>query len=194
LQSGLLERNRSLLLLAAIWLAAAVCLAQGGDVIFRADTSLALIHFHVIKSSRHATAITPADLTLFEDGVPRKFTVFENAAYRRALPVEITVLFDFSGSVRNADLYDPLAFKEGLLDQLDDVSLAIYGFDNKLYRYCSPTSAPELLSNAFTALAMRKGPRQEIPYVLPGNRKLTPGGTWIYASILQAPRDGCLSW
>ena len=176
-----------------IWLIIGACLGHADDPVFRSETSLALIHFHVVKSGKNATAIVPEDLTLLEDGVPRKFTVFENAATHRSLPVEVTLLFDFSDSVRNAELYDPLAFKEGLLDHLDDVSLALYGFDNKLYRYSSLTRDPKVLSDAFTALARRNGPRQEIPIVLPGNHKQTTGGTWIYASVLQASREMTVS-
>jgi VWFA-related protein len=156
--------------------------------VFRTDTNLALIHFHIIHKGRYATTVKPEDLILLEDGVPRKFTVFENAAYHRSLPVELTLLFDFSGSVVNSSLYDPLAFQEGLLDQLENVSIAVYGFDNKLYRYSAPTNNVPVLNSAFNALAKMSGPREEIAYHLPNNRKLHPGGTWIYASILEASR------
>jgi VWFA-related protein len=161
--------------------------------VFRSDTSLVLIHFHVLHKGRYATNIKPDDLVLLEDGAPRKFTVFENAAYQRTLPAEVTLLFDFSGSVMNHNLYDPLAFKEGLLDHLENVRIGVYGFDNKLYRYCAPTSDIATLSKAFTALDKVVGPREEIPYRLPNSRKLAPGGTWIYASVLEASREAALT-
>lgn len=161
--------------------------------VFRSDTSLALLHFHVIHQSRYATTIKPEDLILLEDGAPRPFTVFENAAYQRTLPVEITLLFDFSGSVVNQNLYDPTVFKEGLLDHLDNVSISVYGFDNHLFRYCRPTRNLAELNAAFESVSHINGPRESIEYHLSAGRKLTPGGTWIYASILETSREAAAS-
>jgi hypothetical protein len=168
----------------------AVVLAFQNDVVFRSDSTLALTHFHVLKNNFYVTNLKAEDVVLLEDGVPRKFTVFENSAYKRTLPVEVTLLFDFSGSVVKNGLYDPIALKEGLLDELDNVRIAIYGFDNKLYRYCGPTSDIDSLSKAFVSLQVVNGPRQEVGYILPDNGSMKPGGTWIYASVLQTSRVG----
>jgi VWFA-related protein len=170
-------------------LVVAVAPAFQGDVVFRSDSTLALTHFHVLKNDLYVTDLKVEDVVLLEDGVPRKFTVFENSSYKRTLPVEIALLFDFSGSVVQNGLYDPVALKEGLFDELDNVRIAIYGFDNKLFRYCDPTSDIDSLSKAFLSLQIVNGPRQEIAYVLPGNKHLTPHGTSIYASVLQTSRE-----
>ena len=65
----------------------------------RRDSTIVLTHFHVLKNNFYVTNLRAEDVVLLEDGIPRKFTVFENSADKRRLPVEVTLLFDFSGSV-----------------------------------------------------------------------------------------------
>src|ERR1019366_3836044 len=63
---------------------------------------------------------------LLEDGVPRPFTVFENAgAGPHSAPVGLTLLFDTSASVADAGLLNPLASKETLFDTLGNVRIAV---------------------------------------------------------------------
>ena len=107
----------------------AACLLPAQETpVFRTDSSLALVRFRVVRKNRYITDLKGEDVVLLEDGVPRKFTVLENAmAAKRTVPVEITVLFDTSGSVVDEGLLDPLAFKETLLDNLENVRIAVYG-------------------------------------------------------------------
>ena len=107
----------------------AACLLPAQETpVFRTDSSLALVRFHVVRKNRYITDLKGEDVVLLEDGVPRKFTVLENAmAAKHTVPVEMTLLFDTSGSVVDEGLLDPLAFKETLLDNLENVRIAVYG-------------------------------------------------------------------
>ena len=80
----------------------AACLLPAQETpVFRTATSLALVRFHVVNKNRYNTDLKAEDVVLLEDGAPRKFTVFENAmAATRTVPVEMTLLFDTSGSAR----------------------------------------------------------------------------------------------
>jgi hypothetical protein len=69
------------------------------------------------------------------------------------------------------------------------VRVAVYGFDNKLYRFCRPASDYDTISNAFTSLQHPAGAGEPIPYILPSSWNLKRGGTWIYASVLQTARE-----
>jgi hypothetical protein len=54
--------------------------------------------------------------------------------YPRSVPVEVTLLFDGGGSARFAGKLDPYVFQTSLLDELENVSLAVYGFSDILLR------------------------------------------------------------
>src|SRR3954471_4115279 len=100
---------------------------------FRSETSLALLSFHAIKAQRYVVDLKRDDVVLLEDGVERPFSLFEGAASApRTVPVELMLLFDTSGSVTDAGLLDPVALKQGLLDELSNVALSVFGFDSKL--------------------------------------------------------------
>ncbi len=168
---------------------AATLLAAQQTPVFRSETSLATVHFHVLHKNQYVTDLKPKDVILLEDGEPRPFTFFDNSALGRTRPVEVTALFDTSGSVTDQGLLDPLAFEDTLLQAFDNVTLAVYGFTSKLDRYCAPTRDRDALQRAFQALATR-GKHQSIPAPLPPKRKAnTGGGTWIYAAVAQAARE-----
>jgi VWFA-related protein len=158
--------------------------------IFRTETSLALVHFHVVHKNQFVTNLRPEDVILLEDGVPRKFTLFENSMLERKRPVEVTLLFDTSGSVTDAGLLDPLTFEENLLGAFDNVTLSIYGFTTQLDRYCKLSRDRETLRAAFSALGSRGSKHESIKVPLPAKRKANAGGgTWIYAAVAQAARE-----
>jgi VWFA-related protein len=159
------------------------------DAIFKAQSTLATIRFHAIQKDQYLIALKPEDIILLEDGAPRKFTVFENAMSSAATtPVELTLLFDTSGSVMDQRLLDPLVFKQSLLDSLPNVRLAVYGFDQTMTRYCRPTRDYAQLQAAFQALAAR-GAGEGVELKLPPKRKAEKGGTWLYEAVIAGSRE-----
>src|ERR1035438_9483284 len=170
----------------------AACLLPAQQTpVFRASSSLALVRFHVVQKNRYNTGLKPEDVIVLEDGAPRSFTVFENAmAGTRIVPVEMTLLFDTSGSVVDEGLLDPLAFKETLLDNLEGVRLAVYGFDRDMKRYCGPTRDYAQLRAAFAELATRGAKGDRIELHLPPKRNSDPkGGTWLFEAVTAASRE-----
>ena len=153
--------------------------------VFRTESSLVLVRFHVVQKNRYNTSLKPEDVVLLEDGAPRKFTVFENAmAANRTVPVEMTLLFDTSGSVMDEGLLNPLAFKETLLDNLEGVRIAVYGFGTEMKRYCGPSRDYAQLQAAFAALGTHGGKGERIELHLPTKRQAQPGGgTWLYEAV-----------
>jgi VWFA-related protein len=164
---------------------AATAAAQETPV-FRAESNLVLVRFHVVKKQRYVTALTRDDVVLLEDGAPRAFTLFEggNAAAARTLPVDFTLLFDTSGSVRNAGLLNPLVFKESVLDGLEQVRIAVYGFGDRLHRFCAPTRDFAVLKSALAALERKRPPEETIALRLPPRRRVLDGSTWLFESVI----------
>jgi VWFA-related protein len=123
-------------------------------VTFRAETNLALIRFQVTPAKGELVAdLRPEDISIKEDGAPRKIAVFEGGRlYPRKMPVEITLLFDCSGSMAMAGLIEPRVFGPSLLDEFENVRLAVYGFSDDLARLTTPTRDPETLRRATAAV------------------------------------------
>ncbi len=167
--------------------------------VFRAETSLATVRFHVIKQNKYVDTLTAQDIVLLEDGQPRKVTFFEGGrgSRQRATPIEVTLLFDISGSVTEEGLLDFLAYKSALMLGLPNVKLAVYGFDGNLKRFCHPTMDEAVLTEAFRRIQNYKAgakPRPEvIKLQLPPKRKSNNGGTWIYESALAAAKEAAKS-
>jgi len=167
--------------------------------VFRAETSLALVRFHVVKSNRYVDTIKRQDLVLMEDGEQRDITFFEGGrqSQQRTVPIELTLLFDISGSVTEEGLLDFVIYKSAILDGLPSVRLSVYGFDSSLKRFCRPTRDPVVLSDAFRRIQNYRGgakPRPDvIKLTLPPKRKSNNGGTWIYESVLAAAKDAAVS-
>ena len=117
--------------------------------VFRTETSLALVRFHVVRKHSYVDDLKPEDVILLEDGSPRKVTVFEGGrSAPRTIPIEMILLFDTSGSVTSAGLLNPLAYQATLLDNLESVRLAVYAFNSTLIRHCGPTRDPAELAAA----------------------------------------------
>jgi len=119
-------------------------------VTFRTETNLALVRFQVAPRKGELVAdLRPEDIVVKEDGAPQKIAVFEGGRfYPRTMPVEISLLFDCSGSMAMAGLIDPHVFGPNLLDEHENVRLAIYGFSDSLSRFTTPTRDPETLRKA----------------------------------------------
>ena len=159
--------------------------------VFRAESSLVQVRFHVTLKDRYVTDLKAADVILLEDGMPRPFSIFQNAITGISrTPVEIILLFDTSGSVMEEGLLNPLAFKESLLDTLGNARIAVYGFDTRVRRYTAPTRDYARLSAAFAGLHNPKGEATYIDLQLPEKMRANlRGGTWLYESIGAVARD-----
>src|SRR5580700_7059691 len=157
--------------------------------VFHSETSLALVRFQVVHDNTYVLNLKPEDIQLYEDGKPRRFTVFENGrASGRTNTADLVLLFDISGSVLNAGLLNPLVFKSTLLDGLPNVRLAIYGFSDDLRRYCPPTRDMAVLGAAFHALGERAA-GETIVLKRPPKRTNRRPGTWIYEAVIAAALD-----
>ncbi len=158
--------------------------------LFRAQTSLAQVRFHVTQKDRYLIDLKAADVILLEDGMPRPITVFHNAiAGGESSAVEITLLFDTSGSVTDEGLLSPLAFKASLLDSLGNAQIGVYGFGRNLRRYTAPTREYPQLAAAFASLREPEARGEAIPLALPPKSKAeTRGGTWLYEAVAAVTR------
>jgi hypothetical protein len=165
------------------------------EPIFRAGTTLATVGFHVIRGKDYVIDLKPEDVFLMEDGELRPIVLFEGGASKvRTTTVDIALLFDTSGSVVEEGLLDTELWKSTLIDSLPGASLAVYGFDAKLSRFCLPTRDTQLLTSAFNSLLKTNRHRPmlrpiDIPISLPPKRKSNQGGTWIYESVIGAVGD-----
>lgn len=82
------------------------------DLIFRTDTNLAMVKFHVVQKSQYAEDIRVDDIQLLEDGQPQKIALFEGpGGTKRTVPVEVVLLFDVSLSVMYDNLLDSYAIQ-----------------------------------------------------------------------------------
>jgi VWFA-related protein len=181
---------RAWILLAAV---TPVLLAQ--DPVFRAGTTLATVGFHVVRGKAYVPDLKPEDVILLEDGQPRSIAFFEGGLNKiRTTTIDIALLFDISGSVTEEGLLDTGLWKSTIMNSLPGASLAVYGFDARLRRFCLPTRDPNLLAAAFNSLlkTSRKDAQVQpelIPISLPPKRKSNQGGTWIYESVIGAVHD-----
>ena len=173
-------------------LALSLCAQQAP--VFRTEAALALVRFHVVRKHSYVDDLKPEDVILLEDGSPRKVAVFEGGRLApRTIPIEMTLLFDTSGSVTEAGLLDPLAYQTTLLDNLENVRLAVYTFTSSLRRQCRPTRDPAELAAALgrvrDARSGRGGPQVgSIPLQLPSGRKGAEG-TWLFEAIMAAAKE-----
>src|SRR5579871_341159 len=155
---------------------------------FRAESALVLVPFHVARNNAYVANLKPQDIQLIEDGVERKFSVFEfGGSSRSRMPVDIVLLFDYSCSMLQTGLFDPMVFKAGLLDGMDNVRVSVYGFGGELRRYCRPTRDMAVFDPALRALVQRR-PMGQIKLVLPPKRH-GPPDTWLYEAVIAAARD-----
>jgi VWFA-related protein len=160
------------------------------DATFRAETRLSLVHFHVVQGQRLIGGVKPADLELLEDGAVKPIHFLEGGGTESAaIPLDLILLFDQSGSVMNANLLSPLMFQQKLLDELPNVRLAVYGFTNNLRKYASPTRDAAQLSAAFESLRAGHASDERIPLALFPKTSAGKGMTWLYEAILRTAED-----
>ena len=109
---------------------------------FRADARLALVRFQVIAKQNELVAdLQKEEVELREDGVPQNIVLFEGGRlYPHVSKTDVHLLFDCSGSVRNARVLNPRVFSATLLDEFPNVRIAIWGFSgDSLSSFTSPT-------------------------------------------------------
>ena len=171
-------------------LALAPPLAAQDSPVFRAESRLATVSFHVGQKGFYVENLKASHFELLEDGKPRPITLFEGGnATDHSVPVELMLLFDRSGSVVNAGMLQPLVFQDRVIRGLPNVSLSVYAFTEHLKRYTPPTRDSVVLAAAFDAIKDGGPGGVSIPVELPTKRKAESGGTWIYESVIAAAQD-----
>jgi len=122
---------------------------------FRTETSLAVVRFQVRpKKGEPIRNLLSGDIEVREDGVAQKIALFEGGrANPRTVPVEISLLFDCSASVDRIAALNARVFRENLLDEFPNASIAIYGFSDNLVRFTKPTRNADALKRALDRVA-----------------------------------------
>lgn len=139
------------------------------EVTFRADSSLALLGFHVMKNGAFVDDLRPEEIEVREQGNPRPVAVFEGGMhFARNIPVELMLLFDASGSIRNSGLLNPQVFDAEVLAQHPQVSVSVYAFTHEWNLLTTPTRDIAVLNRAAAEVL-------EMP----------PGGTRLYEAVVQ---------
>jgi hypothetical protein len=134
-----------------------------GGATFQVDTNVALVPFQVQKSAgSFLTDLRAEEIRLLEDGVAREAELqMVGRQGPAAVPVDITLLYDRSGSMGDAGAYGAEVFRKGLLDEFPNVRIAIYGFSDQLVRFTPHTRDVEALNRAsglVSAIAPRSTP------------------------------------
>jgi VWFA-related protein len=127
---------------------------------FRVETNLAQVQFQITpKRGQAMQALRPEDIEIREDGVPKPARLFEvGRSYQTGVPVEIWLLFDCSASMTSIADLDPYAFNTSLLDEYENVSVAMCAFSDEWIRFTKPTRDARTLRKAMQAvLAVPRG-------------------------------------
>ena len=157
---------------------------QPAAVSFSAQTSLVLLSFHVRRGSNFVPDLKAADVTLFEDGKPRPFTIFESPATHGRMPLELVLLFDVNPAIRYfwdpADVFRFIphweeAMTRQLLEKQDaDIRFCVYATTGqKLYRLTAATTNAATVTHSFRGLlnaGFVKEAGADIPLTLPAKR------------------------
>jgi hypothetical protein len=130
----------------ALLLALSAAAPQEPSVVsFSAQTRLVLLSFHVRQGKNSVPDLKAGDVTLFEDGKPRPFTIFDSPATQGRMPLELVLLFDVNPAIPYfwdpADVFRFIPrWEEGMSRQLlekqdADVRMCVYATSGqKLYR------------------------------------------------------------
>jgi hypothetical protein len=121
-----------------------------GGATFQVDTNVALVPVQVQKSAgSFLTDLGAEEIRVLEDGVAREAELqIVGRQGPAAVPVDITLLYDRSGSMGDAGAYGAEVFRKGLLDEFPNVRIAIYGFSDQLVRFTAHTRDVEVLNRA----------------------------------------------
>ena len=123
--------------------------------VFRTETTLAVVGFQLRQNKGQPVYnLRAEDIEVREDGVAQKIAVFEGGPLSsRTVPVEISLLFDCSASVDLVAAFGSHVFRENLLDEFPNASIAIYGFSDNLVRLSRPTRDAGALKKAMDMVA-----------------------------------------
>ena len=122
---------------------------------FSSSVNLAVVRFQFLpRKGDPPRELRREDVEMRENGVVQPVAMFAPlGAAAISVPVEITLLFDCSASVDHVGVLNPNTFRENLLDQFPNVSVAVYGFSDTLVRFATPTRDPATLKNAMDRVA-----------------------------------------
>jgi hypothetical protein len=68
-------------------------------VTFSAQTKLVLFSFHVRQGKNFVPDLKAGDVSLFEDGKPPPFTIFDSPATQGRMPLGLVLLFDVNPAI-----------------------------------------------------------------------------------------------
>jgi VWFA-related protein len=163
--------------------------------VFRAESTLLQVRFHVTKDNRSIEALTGPDVVLWEDGEPRPLALFERGAARK-LPVEAALLFDVNGWPGTLLPAQMPGWKAPQLDSLPEMRLAVFGADNILMPFSQPTRDPAAVAGALGRVAgMAKEARLQFghaPWLLSGAPRGSISLDTMYPSSLERSGHGCI--
>lgn len=112
-----------------------------GAASFSTEVSMALVPFQVERSGgKLVTDLKDDDVVVMDGGETRKAKVYAVGGRQAdAMPLDIAVLFDRSGSMRSGAGADPEIFRKGILEEFPTARVAVYGFSNQLMQFTGPT-------------------------------------------------------
>ncbi|SPE36935.1 exported hypothetical protein [Candidatus Sulfopaludibacter sp. SbA3] len=153
-------------------------------VSFSAQTRLVLLSFHVRQGKNFVPDLNAGDVTLFEDGKPRSFTIFDSPATQTRMPLELVLLFDVNPAIPYfwdpADVFRFIPhWEEGMIRQLlekqdADVRICVYTTTGqKLYRLTGATRDARVVTRDFRGLLNGNFVTEagaDIPMTLPPKR------------------------
>ena len=157
---------------------------ESAEVSFSAQTRLVLLSFHVRDGKQFVPDLRAGDVTLFEDGKPRAFTIFDSPATQGRIPLELVLLFDVNPAIPY--FWDPAdvfrftrRWEEGMTRQLlekqdADVRICVYATaGKKLYRLTGATADARVVTRDLRGLLNRSFVTEagaDIPLTLPPKR------------------------
>lgn len=133
---------------------------------YQSRTELAAISFRFLpERHRRPGPLQPEDVEILEDGVPQRVALLEGGDIPQPrISVDVILLFDCTPSFRpyiNLNMLQP-----GLLDELENARISIYGFSDFVYRLIKPSGNMEDLQKAMNEIplipAVRIGPGDPI--------------------------------
>jgi hypothetical protein len=157
---------------------------------FSAQTRLVLLPFHVRQGKNFVPGLKAGDVTLFEDGKPRPFTIFDSPATQGRIPLELVLLFDVNPAIPYfwdpADVFRFMPnWEEGMTRQLlekqdADVRISVYATTGqKLYRLTGATTDAGVVARDFRGLLNANFVTvagADIPITLPPKRDTVGSG------------------
>lgn len=121
---------------------------------FSTDVSVALVPFQVeLAAGRMAADLKDEDVVVLEGGAERTAKVYAVGGRQTdSMPLDMTLLYDRSGSMRAGTEGDPEIFRRGILEEFPAARVAVYGFSEKLIQFAAHTRDEAVLRRAMSQL------------------------------------------